>query len=116
MKLAGEREQRFVQLIEIRIHSIIPRLPWSFRFFRVEPNHRIIAGGLWVVAKVRKVLSHVCRRMVLNDRFALIHRKNGSEHALVFRVWLAEVEIRHTWKSSGSLWKTQIVLPDNWTS
>jgi len=82
--------------VEVRIQAIVTGAPGRRFFFRMKTNYGKIVGPRRFFPKARKIFSNVDSRMLSNNRFALIHRKNGSQHPLILCVWLAKVEVGHT--------------------
>jgi len=89
-----------VDLVEVRIDPIVAGAPSRCGFIGPEADYRKIGRGLLAHAQAGEVFSNVSGRVLADDPFTLIHGKNCSQHALVFCVGLAKVEIWHGEKSS----------------
>ena len=108
-QLSLQISQRIIQLDQIRVEPVEPGTPISNRLFRCEPQDRKINSRGAILSQTRKIVAKKRDGVLANHPLAFIHRKHRSQHALIFSVWLAEVEVWHTRASSAESRRTLIV-------
>jgi len=95
--LSLEISKHVIEFRKVRVEPVKSLAPAPARLFRREfQNGKISNTGL-AVRQAGKVFAKKSDRVLANNLFAFIHGEYGSQHPLIFRVRLAEVEIGHTW-------------------
>jgi hypothetical protein len=96
LRLSLELSQHVVEFREVRIEPVVAWAPLFVRLVRAKSQNGKITRPSLLLAKARKAFSKERSAMLTHHLLAFIYGKNGSQHSLIFRVWLAKVEIGHT--------------------
>jgi len=107
-QLSLQLSQRIIQLDQVRFEPVETGTPISNGLFRREPQDRKVASRA-VLRQTGKTVAKKRYGVLAHHPFAFIHGKHGSQHSLIFRVWLAKVEVWHTCASSAESRRTLIV-------
>lgn len=105
-RLALQGAQGFVQFDQIRVKPIKPGLPLAVCFFGSKSQNSEVGSAGFRIRETGKAFPKKRHRKLAHYCLALAYGKNGPQHPLIFRVRLAEVEIRHRLLSSAEKSKT----------
>jgi len=71
--LAGECQQRFVELSQVGVEPIVAGLPASRRFITRDVEHGKIVRRLLLAAQLRELIADIGGGVLADDTLALIH-------------------------------------------
>jgi len=95
--LSLEISKHIIEFRKVRVEPVKTLAPAPARLFRREFQYGKISDSGSAVRQAGKVFAKKSDRVLANNLFAFIHGEHRSQHPLIFRVRLAEVEIGHTW-------------------
>src|SRR5579864_6950883 len=96
MSSAGQSQQHSVDFHQVGIDAVKARAPLTVGLFGAKFENGEIARRVRTLGQVRKLLAEIGDSARCCQMAAIFAREHSAQHALIFRVRLAEVKVGHT--------------------